>query len=145
MNIFQAIYCNQYAELKRNGRDVSKARKNGILLITAMLVLDLFLLMMLINIFADDSSIGITIKKLFSQLPTGRQSGRLIGIVLFVIVVSMVYVTVGRKEYFNKSILRFEALDEPMQKDIEKKATIFVFGSIGLLFILLMLFLFVLR
>ena len=142
MNLFQSIYCNQYAELKRNGRDTTKARKNGIILIAAMLVLDVFLFMMLINTFAQDSAPGKSLIKFFEQFGSGRNTGKLLGAVLFFLIIGVVYITIGKQNYFDKTIRKFEDLEAAKQKRIEKNATIYVFANIGLLFILLIVSLF---
>src|SRR5688500_12393192 len=115
MNLFQSIYCNQYAELKRNGRDATKARKNGIILIAAMLVLDVFLFMMLINTFAQDSAAGKSMIKFFEQFGSGRNTGKLLGAVLFFLIIGVVYITIGKQNYFDKTITKFEDLDEATQ------------------------------
>ena len=145
MNLFQSIYCNQYAELKRNGRDATKARKNGIILIAAMLVLDVFLFVMLINTFAKDSAAGKSLIKFFEQFGSGRNTGKLLGALLFFLIIGLVYITIGKQNYFDKTITKFEDLDEARQKRIEQNATIYVFANIGLLFILLMVSLFASR
>ena len=131
MNLLQSLYCNQYLELKQQGKE-SAANKNGNVIATVCLFCNvitvLLLLSVLSNVFAD--YMGDTIRNVFHG-SSGRMTGRLIAIIGLVLIFPIVKFTVGRKENFDKTIATFEALPEAEQKAVSKRGLIYFFGSIG--------------
>ena len=131
MNLLQSLYCNQYLELKQQGKE-SAANKNGNVIATVSLFCNgitvLLLLSVLSNVFAD--YMGDTIRNVFHG-SSGRMVGRLIAIIGLALVFPIVKFTVGRKENFDKTIATFEALPEAEQKVVSKRGLIYFFGSIG--------------
>jgi hypothetical protein len=131
MNLLQSLYCNQYLELKQQGKE-SAANKNGNVIATVSLfcnvVTVLMLLSVLSNFFAD--YMGDAIRNVFHG-SSGRMVGRLIAIIGLALTFPIVKFTVGKKEYFDKTIATFEALPEAEQKAASKRGLIYFFGSIG--------------
>ena len=129
MNFLDAVYCNQYAELKRTNRDASKARTNGIILIAAMIIINLvtvFILFGALGKFSENAGLN----SFAASLGGGRSAGKLIAIVLFVIVGSIVYLVMGKPAYYNSVVQKFETLEPAEQKKIEQKGTTYVLGSV---------------
>ena len=131
MNLLRAVYCNQYAELKKNGRDASKARTNGTILISAMIILNIMTAILLLASFASSSESFKTINRFFRQFGNGRSTGRLLAIFLFILITPVIYGIFGRKSFFEKTVSSFEELSPSEQKKVEKKGLVYVLVSVG--------------
>ena len=129
MNFLDAVYCNQYAELKRMNRDASKGRTNGIILITAMIVINLFTLFILFSVLGKYSE-SVGLNKFAASMGGGRSVGKLIAITLFAIIGSIIYFIMGKPAYYNSVIQKFEALESTEQKKMERKGMTYVLGSV---------------
>lgn len=130
MNLLQAIYCNQYAELKRTNRNVNKARTNGIILITSMIIVNLFTVLVLFFAFNKQASQNESLGKFAASLGGGRSAGQVIAILLFAIIGAFISSTVGKWDYYSNTIRQFETLEIAEQKKTERKATVYVLGSV---------------
>jgi len=129
MNLLNAVYCNQYAELKRTNSDTSKGRTNGIILIAAMIIVNLVTLFILFGALGKFSE-STGLNKFAASLGGGRSAGKLIAIVLFALIGSAVYLVMGKPAYYNALIQKFETLGPAEQKKIEKKGMTYVLGSV---------------
>ncbi len=139
MNLFQAIYCNQYEELVRTGRDGSKAHKNGIVIITVAIVLNLFSIVLLLVIFGHAGFLASPMREVAGMTGSGRRAGRLIALVLLIIIGFAVWLTIGRKDYYDRTIQSFIRLPHPKQKQAAKKGAAYLLGSVGVFILLLIL------
>lgn len=131
MTLLQSLYCNQYLDLKKQGKEYA-ANKNGNVTATVSLFCNvitvLFLLSVLSNVFAD--YMGDAIKNIF-QSSSGRMTGRIIALIGLVLIFPIVKFTIGKKENFDKTIATFETLNEAEQNAISKRGLLYFFGSIG--------------
>lgn len=137
MNIFQCVYCNQYEELVRTGRDGGKAHKNGIIIITVAIVVNIFALAVLLILMGKGGFLTGPAHRIADMAGSGKAAGKLIAAVLIVIIGAIVWFTLGRDSYFEKTIYDFNGLPEDLQKRATRTGTIYLFGSVGL-FLLLM-------
>ncbi len=131
MNLLQSLYCNQYLDLKKQGKEYA-ANKNGNIIVTVALLCNVltmfFLLAFLSNVFAD--VMGDTVRNFFGG-SSGKTIGRLIAIILMLIIYPVVTNTVGKKENYDSTIAEFEVLPAEEQKAVAKRGLIYFFGSIG--------------
>lgn len=135
MNLLQALYCNQYHELKPKGK-ADLAIKNGTALTTIALVLNLltivFLLVLLVPDFAD--FMEDLMKDIF-----GRRRGRTIGMLIagipFLLLYPAIRFTMGRNASFERLVARFEDLPEARQEAISRRGKLYFFVSLGAIFV----------
>ncbi len=137
MNWFQSIYCNQYAELKAKPTGAANARKNGIIIITVTLVINIFTAVELLMLFGKQSFLGHEVNDFFHQFSSGRAAGKLIGLLLMGIIGSIIYFTIGRESYYNKTIETFEMQDDTEKKATSRKGAAFFLTSIGVFIVLM--------
>ena len=81
MNVLQALFCNQYDELVRTGRDGNKARKNGLILCAVCITLNIFTFFAIFYLsspavinYLEDASVILKVRPLesfFSRLYLG--------------------------------------------------------------------------
>lgn len=140
MTLLQSLYCNQYYDLKKQGKEYA-AHKNGNITVTVSLLFNVctvfFLLAFLSDSFADFIGHGF---KHFFQGITGKGMGRLIALLLMATIYPIVIYTVGKKENFDKTIAAFEAMSDAEQKEVSSKGIKYFFGSIGIAFVSVLLF-----
>ena len=132
MNLFGALYCNQYYKLKEQGKEHT-AQKNGTILATVALVLFLFgLFMLLISLVPDfEREMNGIFRKVFGvRRSSGRAIGQIIGLLLFASAYPMVKFTVGPDNVYQRTISYFESLTETEQLAISKKGFQFFISSI---------------
>ncbi|MEM6686386.1 MAG: hypothetical protein AAF617_11440 [Bacteroidota bacterium] len=142
MNILASIYCNQYFELKKKGKE-ARARYNGTILTTFALVIVLFASYILMITFFPDAEKEVN---RFVRKTVGRTSGRMFGKILAGVLMIVSYLsiryTLGTEKNYQKMIQTFEQLPVSSQEQISKKglqtfiATI-IFIGIALLALLL--------
>lgn len=137
MNLFQAIYCNQYEELLRTGRDTHKARKNGIVIITVAVVINLFTLLYTAMLLGRGGPFAPWLHQLTGALGSGRRAGQVVALILIGVVGVLVYFTFGRAAYYHKTIAQFHTLPPARQKRIARLGAAYLLGSVGLLILLI--------
>jgi len=121
------FYCNQYQELVNTGRDGKKARKNGLILSSVCFTLNVMTVVYLLSWAGD------LLWTSFDDIETyasGKTLGEAIGLLLIIAFYLLLKYTRGSEAYFHKVIERYRGLSEVDQKDISKKAYIYMFGSI---------------
>lgn len=130
MNIFKAIYCNQYFELKQKGKEV-QARYNGTILTSIALVLILFgTYIFLITWFPDiERAINRAIRKVVGRT-TGRMMGKLIAFVFMVISYVVIRWTIGTQRNYEQLITTFDKMPIHDQEKISKKGLKAFIGTI---------------
>lgn len=129
MNVFQSLYCNQYAELVKTGRDENKARTNGLLLSAVCITLNILTLFYLLFVSNDVVSNWI---ENFTIGLDGKSMGKLLGVVVIGIVWLILRYTIGTEMYFKNAIEQYNASGEVDKKSINKKAMIYCFGSVAI-------------
>lgn len=134
MNIIDALYGGQYAELKKKGYDVNKGRFYGNLLLTAVIIIYLFLLVMVLN-FINEDILDDAFKPLRRMF--GRSMGKAMSKVIAIPIVAIIYVIVmllfGSKKRYEKSYQVFsKATQQEKEKATNKMIVIFVIGLLAL-------------
>ena len=74
VTILQSLFCNQYADLKKSGRDTGKARLNAIILFSAMLLLNAYSLFLLLEFLAPDYQVFRSLERLLKGFGSGRSA-----------------------------------------------------------------------
>lgn len=131
MNFIETIYCSQYYELKKSGRDPQKGRLNGTLLSATVLILGLVGLFLVVNKFVPGHLISSGSGYGFS----GRFIGKIVAIVLLLVIGGILSFTIGSKENYNKMILQWEQLPESVLEQTIK-TSLKIFGIVFGLFLL---------
>ena len=131
MNPLKTIYCNQYFELKQQGKEAN-ARKNGTILTTFALVLTLFAIYILWITFFPDAE--RTMNR-FIRKTVGRTSGRMFGKIgagiLMIISYVLVRYTIGTAKSYQNTINYFDKLSSWEQEKISKKGfKLFIFSIV---------------
>lgn len=138
MNFIETIYCSQYYELKKSGRDPEKGRLNGTLLNATVLILGLIAIVVLINKFAGN--------QLVNSLPSwgfsGKFIGRIVAIVLLLVIGGTFSLTIGSRANYNKMMQRWEQLPVAVLEQTIKSA-LNIFGITFGVFLLVMIVSFV--
>ena len=144
MNIFQALYCNQYYELKPKGKEAA-ARINANRLLGISLSLNFISLVVLIMVISPDfaDAFGDLIRDIFGQRQ-GRTVGKIIALVPFLIFMPLVQFTMGIQTRYDQLISRFDALSSSEQKSVSNKGLYYfiasmvgIFAAIALILIFL--------
>ncbi len=139
MNVFEAIYCSQYNELKKTGRDPLKGRTNGTILIAAMLTLLLIAAVVLVGRF---SSQGSALAHFFLRIGlSGRSVGKVLAFGLIAATAGILHFTIGSPAAYAKMIARWEQMSDDVLKAAAKKALI-AFVTVFVLFLIAMLMVF---
>ena len=141
MNIFDGIYCNQYYELKKKGRE-AEARKYGNAILTIALVLNLLtIFLLLVGIFPDFADSAEDLAKDVFGRSNGRSIGKVIGLIPFVVIYPIVRFIVGSEKRYDKIIERFKKYPDAEQEQISKKALRYFIISCTIIFIPIIIFL----
>ncbi len=117
MNFFQCLLCNQYAEISKRGGDARKAQLNMLLLSTVLITLYIILAF----IYYDRFHPGFLNKYFNGNGLRGKDTGRLIGAVLGVIIFVLLKLTIGKKSWYDKTIEKFNGISEEEQKRTAQK------------------------
>ena len=141
MNLFKAIYCNQYFELKPKGKENS-AKKNGTVLSAIALLLYFFSVFFILLLLFPD--LGREIEGVFKDV-FGRRAGRMaakisVGVIM-VLCFLIVKFTLDKDSVYNKTITEFESMSCEQQANISKQGLIFFVTSIVLIIVSLIIFL----
>lgn len=137
MTILDMLYGSQYAELEKSGRDTSKGRMNGNLLLSAVIIVYLFLFIVVMNIISEDFTHDATrfLRKTFGRT-TGRTIGKIIAIPLLAGICFIISLLVGSQSKYEQYYQNYvNATKEERDKALAKMLMIFFIG-LGLLTIL---------
>ena len=122
MNLIETIYCSQYYEMKKSGRDPQKGRLNGTLLSSVIIILVLVGIGLAANKFASNHLVGGLTRMGFS----GKFIGRVIGLLLLLAVGGALSFTFGSQANYNKLVLKWEQLPvEVLEQTVKKALKIF--------------------
>ncbi len=137
MTFLEALYGSQFEELEKKGREGSKARMNGNILLSVMVMLTFFAFLLLGNTvipgFDEDVTRGF--RRIFG-LSSGRFAGKLLAIPLVLVIYLVVSVTVGSKENFRSRVDAFMQYPEEEKKKANRKLMTPFFVLLALVFIL---------
>ncbi|HAA15244.1 MAG TPA: hypothetical protein DCE41_27530 [Cytophagales bacterium] len=142
MNLIQALYCNQYFELKPKGK-ADMAKKNGTALTAIALVMYVFGFIFLAMIISPglDEAMGDLLKDIFGRRQ-GRMVGRLVALVVFAAIFGIVKLVWDREPVYQATIQQFERMPEGEQARISKKGfRFFVFSLPSIALVILYAFL----
>lgn len=118
MNLIETIYCSQYYELKKSGRDPQKGRLNGTLLSATIIILATVGIGLAANRFMGSHLLSGLTSAGFS----GKFIGRILGLVLLVVVGGALSKTYGSQANYNKMMLRWEQLPVDVLEQTVKSA-----------------------
>ncbi len=104
MNIIETIYCSQYYELKKSGRDPQKGRLNGTLLSATVIILAIVGIALVANKFIGSHWLGDLSSSGFS----GKFIGKILAIVLLLVIGGALSLTYGSQANYNKMMLKWE-------------------------------------
>jgi hypothetical protein len=135
MNVFEALICNQYAELKLKGKGPS-AKINGVMLIALSWLLYFISFLFLLNLLGFDAFKAISRHGL-----SGRSTGKLLGALLLAVFYALVHFLYGRQQKFDAIIQQFDSLSEMEQKAVSKKGLYYFLGSFGVFAVVFVVFL----
>lgn len=131
MNIFKALYCNQYYELKPKGKGAA-ARTNGTRLLAVGIALNIITIVIFMMIFSEDftDAFGDMITDVFGRR-SGRSIGRVVALIPFLIALPLVRYTLGTESNYNALIAEFESLSPEEQKQVSQKGLYYFIISMG--------------
>ncbi|CAN5450836.1 hypothetical protein BH09BAC6_BH09BAC6_35860 [soil metagenome] len=126
MNFFETIYCSQYYELRKSGRDPQKGRLNGTLLSATILILGIVSAAVIMNkilpgyfsshFFSDAAETGFS----------GKAMGKVLGALALLIFGGLLNFTIGSKTNYERMMLKWEWLPEhELEKTIKTSLKIF--------------------
>ena len=133
MNFIETIYCSQYYEMKKSGRDPQKGRLNGTLLSAVVIMLGLVGIVLAANKFIGSH--------LLNSLPSlgfsGKFIGRIVAVVLLIAIGGTLRFTIGSQVNYNKKMLEWEQLPvEVLEQTV--KSSLKIFGITFGVFLLVM-------
>jgi hypothetical protein len=135
MNAIETIYCSQYYELKKSGRDPQKGRLNGTLLSAVIIILAMVGIGLAANKFIGGHLLGGLSNSGFS----GKFIGRIVGLVLLLVVGGTLSFTYGNQQNYNKMIQRWEQLPADVLEQTVKTA-LKIFGiTFGLFLVVIVI------
>ena len=135
MNLIETIYCSQYYELKKSGRDPQKGRLNGTLLSAVVIILAMVGIGLAANKFIGSH----LLTGLSSSGFSGKFVGRIVGFVLLLVVGGTLSFTYGNQQNYNKMMRRWEQLPADVLEQTVKTA-LKIFGiTFGLFLILIVI------
>src|SRR5258705_13124303 len=117
MNFFQSLFCNQYAEIKARGGDVTKAQLNTILLSTVLITLYIVIIFMLYGRLNP----GFLERSFSTSNLSGRTVGRLLAAIVGLMVFILMRRAIGSKAWYDKTVNEFERMRPEEQKETTKK------------------------
>ena len=139
MNVFKALYCNQYYELKPKGK-ANEARNYGTRLLIVSTALNIIVLVILLMFISEDFTdwFSDTLRDIFGRSQS-RTVGRVVAIIPFIIAFPLVRFTLGRQEVYDKLIAEFTSLSDREQLCISKRGFYYFIASLIAFFIALVL------
>lgn len=125
MNILETIYCSQYYEMRKTGRDPMKGRLNGSLVSAVVLMLYFTTFMILLAHFMPGNSIEHWFRDVTRVLGRGRAAGKLFAVIAIFILFGILWLTYGNKANYERMMARWEQLPEDVLKKTLLRSLIF--------------------
>lgn len=143
MNFIQKLYCSQYYELKKNGKEAS-AKQNGNVLVTLALLLNFFTIMFVLVTISPDIKdfMEDSIEDVFGR-SAGRSVGKILALIPFGVIYGIIHFTYGSDSSYNATIAEFDTFNEEKQKHTSKSSMKYFIGSIVLFALSLSLLFFI--
>ncbi|MCE7996724.1 MAG: hypothetical protein HEP71_32490 [Roseivirga sp.] len=131
MNVFKALYCNQYYELKPKGKEAA-ARTNGTRLLAVGIALNIITVVIFMMVFSEDftDAFGDLITDIFGRR-SGRSVGKVVALIPFLISLPLIRYTLGKESNYNALIAEFESLSAEEQKKVSNKGLYYFIISMG--------------
>jgi hypothetical protein len=132
MNFIETIYCSQFYELKKSGRDPMKARINGTLLTATVILLTLVSLITIVNRLMPNNALEHFARGIAKNVIPGRSLGKVVGLLGLLIVGGTLHFTYASVENYRKMMLKWDQLPvEILEKTLKDALKIFgiVFGT----------------
>lgn len=143
MKLLKGLYWNVYYELREKGKSTASVRSTGTLLVALALLLNAFVILILWNAvwpevgeFIDD-----LLKDLFGRRQ-GRVIGKFVGAASLGFFYAIAWLAWGREQGYRGLIEEFNRLTDHEQRAASNASLPYFIGSIGLFFLVLLLFLF---
>jgi hypothetical protein len=130
MNWIQAVFCNQYEELVRTGRDGAKAKANGLILCSAMILVNFLTFFFILQLIPHFKEASDNFANNWVGSFSGKTMGKILGIILFSIIYMIFYQIVGKNHWYENTIRQFNSYPIEIQKSIAQKGMYYVIGSI---------------
>jgi len=140
MTFLQALYGSQYQEITQRGGDGSKGRINGNMFLSAFIVLLIIVLTASFAVISSAASVSFLNNLLNDyNIVSGKLTGKLLAIPLYIAVYFIVSKTIGTKENYNRIIEKFSQLPEDIRKKANAKILIPFFILLALLIVLIII------
>lgn len=140
MTFLQALYGSQYQEITQRGGDGSKGRINGNMFLSAFIVLLIIVLTASFAVISSAASVSFLNNLLNDySIVSGKLTGKLLAIPLYIAVYFIVSKTIGTKENYNRIIEKFSQLPEDIKKKANAKILIPFFILLALLIVLIVI------
>lgn len=121
MNVFKALYCNQYYELEPKGKADTAKKMGTILNAVAIMLILLSIFFLLVVIIPDfDRALNKMFKSAFGRR-SGRAVGKFIGLIIVALAFPIVRYTLGTERSYNKTINEFKSKSAQEQEAISKR------------------------
>lgn len=134
MNIITALYGSQYSDLKNKSYDVNKGRLYGNMLLTATILIYIFVILIILGFISEDIIDELTkpLRKVFGR-SMGKAASQIVAIPLIVIIYAIVALLFGSKKRYQKSYdVYASATQEEKDNAMGKLIGIFVIGLLAL-------------
>ena len=138
MTYLQALYGSQYQEIKQRGGDANKGRINGNMFLTTFIILLIIDLVAFIVEISSTGSVSFLNNMLNNfNVVSGKLTGKLLAVPLFIVVYIIVSKTVGTIEKYKRITDEFVQLPEDIKKKANAKILIPFFILLTLLILLI--------
>lgn len=140
MTFLEALYGSQYEEIQQRGGDGSKARFNGNLLLSVMVLLWIIavLLAAIKGVPCFDEQLTRFIRSIFGY-SSGKTIGRLLALPALFLIYWVVQRTTGSEQQFKLKVDAFSAYPEATRKQGNRKILIPFFVLLGFVILLVLL------
>ncbi|WP_406684624.1 DUF3784 domain-containing protein [Seonamhaeicola sp. MEBiC1930] len=133
MNVFKALYCNQYYELEPQGK-ADTAKKMGTVLNAVAIMLILLSIFFLLLTFVPDfeRELNKMFKSAFGRR-SGRAVGKFVGLAIVALAFPVIRYTLGTEKSYQNIIAEFKSKSAEEQAQISKKGLQFFIRVIVLI------------
>ena len=126
MKLLETIYCSQYYELKKMGKDPMKARLNGTLLSAVVILLLLMPFILIVNHYFPHNFIYRFLSYINNGMGGGKFAGKVLGLACLAIIAGLLYLTIGSKKNYESKMVEWSMLPETvLQKSLKTSLVIF--------------------
>ncbi|MEM6718765.1 MAG: hypothetical protein AAF611_05610 [Bacteroidota bacterium] len=133
MNIITALYGSQYSDLENKGYDVNKGRMYGNMLLTATILIYIFIILIILGFISDDIIKDLTkpLRSIFGR-SMGKAASQIVAIPLIAFIYLIVAILFGSKKRYEKSFQVYsKATREEKDNAMGKLIGIFIIGLLA--------------